>query len=173
MLGLLRAAIRCYEDRNGYGFLGYAFIFASKSTNQPEYIPILDSSDMHGFFPEIEEVGFALDSLPGGQVNFSSFCCNPSSISLSTPGIDRSRLQTANGAFKPGIRLDLEKSIFRPTLRWAHETPSPAPHVVGTLGASRRFCAVLRGSRHRRGGVLFRFYGRSVSGWTWLKMWSK
>ena len=86
----------------------------------------------------------------GSALNFSSFCCNPCSISLSPPRIDISRLQTANGALKPDIRLDLEKSHFHHTLRWVHETRLPAPRVVWTLGASRRFRTVFdRGSTNR------------------------
>ena len=101
------------------------------------------------YFPRNRRGGVLFRFYTGSAASFASFCCKPSSISPSTPRIDRSRLQTANGALKSGIRLDLGKSILRHTLRWARQTPSPAPSVVGTLGASRRFGAVLRGFRHR------------------------
>ena len=51
--------------RNGYGFLGYAYIFACTTTNQPKCISILDSSDMHGFFLYNPYMDIRI-SIPGG-----------------------------------------------------------------------------------------------------------
>ena len=37
------------SNRNGYGFLGYAYFFACTTTTSPKRISIKDSWDMHAF----------------------------------------------------------------------------------------------------------------------------
>ena len=68
-----------------------------------------------------------------------TFCCKPSWISASPRGIDRSRLETAKGALKPGIGLDLGKSIFL-ILRGA-DTPTQRRYTLGTWDVV--FCGIL------------------------------
>ena len=81
-----------------------------------------------------------------------TFCCNPSWISASPPRIERSRLETANGALEPGIGLDLGKPVSR--LYSARGAQNPPPSAWGTLETSgfARLRVVFRGFRRR-------FYG--------------
>ena len=88
--------------RNGYGFLGYAYIFACTTTNQPKCISILDSSDMHGFFfvqsisgyPDIHVRGVSLSLKGFIDVGLARICDIQSVPSLRYRRVRRESRQT-------------------------------------------------------------------------------
>ena len=116
------------------------------------------------FFPEIREVGLSLDSTPDLRPTLRHFAVAPLGFRPRPPRIDRSRLETANGALKPGIGLDQGKPISRMYRAWGAQNPAPIAWVTWQTWGFARFCVVFRGFRRRLYGTNGRSRRETVNG---------
>ena len=65
------------SNRNGYGFLGYAYFFACTTTTSPKRISIKDSWDMHAFLVVQLIPGISGKSIVGVYIIFNEPSSKP------------------------------------------------------------------------------------------------
>ena len=116
------------------------------------------------FFPEIEEVGFSLNSIPRLHSEMCHFAVRPSGFWPRLPGSIDLASKPPTVPSNRGSASIWESRFSACIVRGVRRTPRPAPGSNWTLGGFARFRVVFRGFRRRFYGTNGRSRRETVHG---------